>query len=69
MIPPLALRGGNPPKFDEPCAFLIMEELKLGLGTSLSSTSGHARDQAFYSRGDRGRARSFLRGRGVGCGW
>ena len=65
----IAVRGGNPPDFDELCSLLITEELKLGLGTSSSSIGGHSRDQAFYSRGARGRGRTFTRGRGVGRGW
>ena len=55
----IAVRGGNPPDFDELCSLLITEEMKLGLGTS-SSTSTNARDQAFYSRGARGRGRFSL---------
>ena len=58
----------TPPDFDELCSLLITEEMKLGLGTS-SSTSTHARDQAFYSQGARGKGRFSFRGRGNNQGW
>ena len=61
----IAVRGGNPPDFDELCSLLITE---LGLGTS-SSTSTHTRDQAFYSRVARGRGRFSFRGRENSQGW